>query len=298
MTIDQLSCFLMVAEYGSFTKAADKLFMSHSAVSKAIMSLEDNLGAQLLIRSNRSVTLTPAGQLLQDRGAHLMALFQDLEERVRMMGKSAYGILSIYVPYLYSSDLMPVYRMMKTHFPFVDLDIRPCEPMAIGSAVANRHVDAGITFSFAVPEYDKNIGFIRLEEDCFYAVVPKGHPFEQRESVLVRDVLDQPLVCPPVIDSDDENDVLSRIIRPFRETDCQASNLEELIFQVAMGKGVAIMPGAAFHGIYSSSGCCLVPLSDVREPLYMTVIWNKSKVTPELRCFIDLVSEHLGGKGE
>lgn len=291
MTIDQLSCFLMVAEHGSFTKAAEKLYISHSAVSKAIISLEDNLGVQLLIRSNRSVTLTPAGQLLLDRGAHLLALFQDLEERVRMMGKSAYGVLSLYVPYLYSSDLMPVYRLMKERFPYIHLDIRPCEPLNISAAIENRHIDAGVTFSFAVPEDNGDIGFMRLQKDYFYAVVPEGHPFAGRESVLTQEVLSQPLVCPPVLMTDAEPTVLSRIIRPFQETDCQAGNLEELVFQVALGKGVAILPGATFRGVYSNCGCRLVRLSDEREPFYMTVIWNKKKMSPALDCFLDVVME-------
>lgn len=299
MTIDQLSCFLMVAEHGSFTKAAEKLFMSHSAVSKGVMSLENNLGVQLLVRNNRSVTLTPAGHLLQDRGAHLLALFRDLEERVRMMGKSTHGILSIYVPYLHSFNLMPIYRTMKERFPFIDLDIRPCEPMNIGIALANRHVDAGITFSFAVPDDDKEIGSVLLREDHFFAVVPSEHPFAEMESVSVREVLNQPMVFPPVLTGEDETPpMLSLISRPFRETDCQTGSLEELVFQVALGKGVAILPGATFHGIYSGSDCRLVPLSDIHEPFYITVIWNKNKHPPALKCFLDLVVEYLGDKAE
>lgn len=293
MTIEQLSRFLLVAEECSFTKAADKLFISHSAVSKAIMTLEHDLGTQLMVRNNRSVTLTPAGELLRERGAHLLALFDDLQEKVCDLGRVAGGKLSIYVPYLYATDILPIYQLMKERHPAVDLDVRSCEPLEIGAAIVNRHVDLGITFSFAIPQDEEDICVLNLAEDRFFALVSKHHEFAGLDSVDTRRVLEQPLVCPPSTANDASFPRLSAITRSFRSGDFQADSLEELVFQVALGRGVAILPGVAVQGIYASPECQLVELTDQRETFYLSMLWNRTRLSPALNCFIALVREYL-----
>ena len=61
MLLRQIKYFIAVVESGSFTEAAEKLFISQSAVSQQIRALESELGVALLIRKNRSFTLTQAG---------------------------------------------------------------------------------------------------------------------------------------------------------------------------------------------------------------------------------------------
>ena len=62
-----LELFLNTAKYGSFTKAGEIMFVSQSWVSKRISFMEQELGLQLFIRSNRRLTLTPAGHVLARR---------------------------------------------------------------------------------------------------------------------------------------------------------------------------------------------------------------------------------------
>lgn len=57
----QFEYFIKVVELNSFTKAAEEMYISQSAISQQIKLLEEQLGAQLLDRKNRSFTLTPAG---------------------------------------------------------------------------------------------------------------------------------------------------------------------------------------------------------------------------------------------
>lgn len=292
MTIDQLACFLTVAECGSFTKAAEKLYITLSAVSKTIALMEDDLGVNLLIRNNRSVSLTPAGQLLQDRGTHVLSLFRDLEGRVRRMGNIAYGTLSLYVPYLYSPEMIPIYRMMRERYPYINIDVQSCEPMSIGTAISNQHVDAGLTFSFSLPKDCGDILSIPLLEDRFYCVCAEDHPFSGRESISTKELLTMPLVCPPTISEEMAPSALTHIIRPYQETDFQAASLEEVIFRVALGGEVAILPGSVFSGAYAGRGCSIVPLSDLEETFTLQIIWNRKKMSPSLNCFLNLVREH------
>lgn len=80
MTIQQLRCFLAVAKTLNYTQAAELLFVSQSAVSKQIQSLEQEFQLQLFRRDRHSVILTPAGAFLAER---VFGLQQQLEAAVR-----------------------------------------------------------------------------------------------------------------------------------------------------------------------------------------------------------------------
>lgn len=64
MEIEKLKAFAAVAETGSFTRAAEKLYTSHSSISRAVSALERELGVKLIERDNRVVGLTAAGEIL------------------------------------------------------------------------------------------------------------------------------------------------------------------------------------------------------------------------------------------
>ena len=75
MNFSQLKAFLAVAQDGSFSRAAEKLYLTQPAVSKQIQALEEALGMRLFDRVGRSILLTEAGNILHD---HAPIIFQTL----------------------------------------------------------------------------------------------------------------------------------------------------------------------------------------------------------------------------
>ena len=286
MTVDQLACFLAVAELGNFTRAAERLYISHSAVSKAIAALEDGLGVQLMVRDSRSVSLTPAGELLRERGGHVYNLWQDLEERVQTIGRDVHGALSLLAPYLYSPDMFPIYLQMKERHPQVELRIRPGEPLTIYQAVRNGHVEAGITFSFSLPAEDEGVDRLTLFQDRFCAVLSPNHPFAALSAVSTAQMLGEPMVFPPRPELERHPALLRQIYRPMLPRDYQAADLEDCLLQVALGKGGAILPGLAVQA--KQIACRSVPLSDGPEPFFLVLLWRRNFHTPALDRFIEL----------
>ena len=86
MELEQLRMFLAVAECGSFTEAAKRLFVSHSTTSRAVSALERELGTALFRRHSRSVVLTPAGEVLVTHAKALLAQAEALAEAVISAG--------------------------------------------------------------------------------------------------------------------------------------------------------------------------------------------------------------------
>ena len=83
MELSQLRIFVAVAETGSFTKAAKKLYVSHSTTSRGVSSLEAELGTSLFERDNRIFALTEAGELLYPRAKEILRLAEETEEEMR-----------------------------------------------------------------------------------------------------------------------------------------------------------------------------------------------------------------------
>ena len=74
---------MRVAETKSFSKTAHELFVSHSTVSRAVSSLENELGVRLLMRDNAVQGLTPAGETLAEKGRELIALADRIAGELR-----------------------------------------------------------------------------------------------------------------------------------------------------------------------------------------------------------------------
>jgi LysR family nitrogen assimilation transcriptional regulator len=87
MELEQIKIFAVVAECGSFKKAADRLYVSHSTVSRSVSALERELGTFLFRRDCRGVTLTEAGKELLQGGIRLLAEAVELERRILEKGE-------------------------------------------------------------------------------------------------------------------------------------------------------------------------------------------------------------------
>ena len=91
MELDELAIFVAVARRKSYSEAAREKYISHSTVSRAVSSLERELGVQLLVRRNRVEELTAAGRVLLEDAEALLAAADKAAERARAAGKTEPG---------------------------------------------------------------------------------------------------------------------------------------------------------------------------------------------------------------
>lgn len=82
MELEQLRIFLAVAETGSFTKGAKRLYISHSTTSRAISALEEELCVRLIERENHITGLTPSGKLLLEETRKILDMTEGLKEKL------------------------------------------------------------------------------------------------------------------------------------------------------------------------------------------------------------------------
>lgn len=82
MELEQLRAFIAVTETGSFTRAAERMYTSHSSISRAVSALERELGVTLIERDNRVFGLTKAGEILLDGAKDLLEREEKLKTQI------------------------------------------------------------------------------------------------------------------------------------------------------------------------------------------------------------------------
>lgn len=82
MELEQLRAFAAVAEEKSYTKAGERLYMSHSTMSRAVSTLEREFGVRLISRDNHVTGLTPEGEKLYELAKKLLDMASEIEEEM------------------------------------------------------------------------------------------------------------------------------------------------------------------------------------------------------------------------
>jgi len=124
MDLGQLEVFLTVAREGRFSRAAEKLFRTQSAVSQTIHKLEEELGEPLLDRSSRDGLLTDAGRVLQEYAERLLNLRNDAQEALVELRELHKGKLAIAANEFTALYLLPVLGEFRRLHPMIKIVVQ------------------------------------------------------------------------------------------------------------------------------------------------------------------------------
>lgn len=140
---DLLRAFVLIAEGGSFTRAADRVGRTQSAVSMQIRRLEETLGQPLLVRTPRGVQPTPQGSWLLDRARTMLALNDEIVGNFRappMVGKVRLGTPDDYALFW----LPEILARFATVYPSVELDVTCMNSDVLAEKFMAGHLDLSL----------------------------------------------------------------------------------------------------------------------------------------------------------
>jgi LysR family carnitine catabolism transcriptional activator len=170
MTVKQLRAFLAVAQSLSFAQACERLHLSQPALSLAIKSLEESLGGQLLVRTTRSVALTPEGETLLPLARRLLADWDNAEEVMHQHFTLQLGRVSIAAMPSFAGNLLPaVLRTFRDRHPKVNVAVHDVINEQVLEMVRNHRVELGIALE---PDSLDGLTFTPFYTDRFVAVLP------------------------------------------------------------------------------------------------------------------------------
>jgi DNA-binding transcriptional LysR family regulator len=186
MDITTLEYFLDVAKCQSFSAAAEEKHISQSSLSKAIIRLETELGVKLFERNHHPVSLTPAGLCFYKDLQELLPLYTSAIRHLNAFSSSRHISLCV-VPSATIFDLAGWVAQFREANPDVQLSLTECKDFrtAIAPLTAGEY-DYVITHrpTHQPPQFSYTV----LCPDELYALVPKGHPLDGRQSVHIADL--------------------------------------------------------------------------------------------------------------
>ncbi|MGS1110771.1 LysR family transcriptional regulator [Achromobacter anxifer] len=176
MNLKQLEHLLAVAEAGSFSRAAEHLHLTQSALSRSIRLLEDDLGARLLDRMGKRTELTPLGLTVAGRARRILFESGELRRSAELLTQGDQGSISIGLGSGPGVMLMtPLLAHVAQHYPQLKLDVMRGSPEAHLALLRQRRLDALVVDTRGiVPAADLRIEPISEMRAGF--ICRRGHP--------------------------------------------------------------------------------------------------------------------------
>ena len=180
-----------VVRTGSFSKAADELGYTQSAMSQTIASLEQELGVRLLTRSRSGVRLTPDGEAVYPYIEQIIYRFETMQEKVREIKGLQTGQLRIGTLSSISVNWLPtiMQEFRKIH-PGIDFIIQQGNYDDVESLVLSVAVD----FGFVSPNPPEGIHKEELLRIQMRAILPAEHPLAPRDPVPLKELVNDPFI--------------------------------------------------------------------------------------------------------
>jgi DNA-binding transcriptional LysR family regulator len=279
----QLQVFLAVAKHLSFTKAAEAVFMTQPAVTFRIRQLEEQFGTRLFDRTAGRITLTPAGVLAVDYAERILALWGELDTRLKEMGGKVSGSLCIGASTTIAEFLLPrILGEFKARFPALTLRLVVGNSELVQEGILQRTLDLGfIEGDSHAPSLVSDI----CCEDELVVVCAPSHPLAREKAVTARLLTAHPYIrreagsgTREVTDHYFSN---AGVLPDGLNTVMEASSPEALKGLAVTGMGFAIMSRAAAAKEARLGQLVLIPLAP-RLVRYLSVVYAKERFHSKL----------------
>ena len=181
MKTEHIEIFCVLAETLNYTNAANRLYMTQSAMTRAIQQMENELGFQLFDRSRRSVSLTPAGTSFYEGSKKLLDLYRTVVNEARDAHDGFTGKIRI-ATHLFrvNSIELEIFHDFQQEYPYIVLDILSKHSSEMVYLLNEGYIDCAIGTARTA---DKNIRrhILLKTRDCL--VVAPDHPLADREVI-------------------------------------------------------------------------------------------------------------------
>ena len=195
MDVAALQAFLAVAETGSFSAGAERVFLTQPAISKRIAGLERELNARLFDRLGRRVQLTETGQALATRARSILNELTDVRRALANLAGTIGGELALGTSHHIGLHRIPeALKRFHARYPEVRLNLRFMDSEAACAAVLQGKLELAIVTlpSHAHPQ----LRCERVWDDPLDIVIAASHPLAQRDPLDLKALLAEPAILP------------------------------------------------------------------------------------------------------
>jgi DNA-binding transcriptional LysR family regulator len=189
--VNSYYAFIKAIETGSFTKAAEQLGYTQSAVSQMVHSLEEELSTTLILRSRKGISLTPDGQEFLPYIRKICNSHRELIEKLNEMQGLQSGLIRIGTFSSVTCHWLPGFiKDFKERYPSVHFELHQGHYSDISNWIKDGTVDFGFVNSSAV----SNLTVTPLQKDEMIAVLPVNHHLANSSKVSLNELINEPYI--------------------------------------------------------------------------------------------------------
>lgn len=291
LELKHLKTIVAIVENGSLVLAAEKLFLTQSALSHQLKEIESRLGVSLFIRKSRPLRLTSAGERLLETARSVLPIMTSTERDLQRFAGGEAGRLHIAIECHSCFDwLMPAINQYRNHWKDVEVDLSTAFNFVPLPALQKGRLDVVIT---SEPTPLHGIHYEPLFRFEILLAVANTHPLTKLERVPATALREETLITYPV--DKERLDIFTQFLRPA-DVEPMAVRTAELTLMmvqlVASGRGVCALPNWALAPYLQGGHISALPLGDtgLLSTLYLAVR-EEQLDTPYVREFINIAKE-------
>ena len=277
MELRQLRYFVAIAESGSFSRAAEKVFVAQSALSHQIAQLEHELGTALFHRSRRGIELTEAGQRF---APHAVSILRQTEEAVasaRQTTDEPSGKVVFGIPHSASNALaLPLLRAVRQRLPRVQLELTEELTGNLSQQLTTGQLNLAVLFDDGnLPEFEH----APMLRERMYLIEPALPGKKPPRRITLKQALSRPLVLP----------ASPHGVRPIIEAAALKAGLAAPQVEADISS-ISILRTSLLAGM----GRTLLPVMPLRQEVEAGLLWASEIVDPPLERVLAICwSRHI-----
>ncbi len=294
MKFEQLEYFIQVAETLNFTKAAEKCFISQTAMTQQIRALEQLVGVPLFYRDKHHVELTSAGRVYLSEAKRILELHGSALKHARLVSEGVAGELTVgYISGFGQSDLAGYLASFHKVYPNIKLHLVRSTSSGLSHLLDTGACDLIYTLSFGNDELGRyqhsythsypvmavlaadhplakqeRLRYQDLRKEHFILMEPSSRPLDQMEEALI--IYERGGYLPDVVGLEQEP--------------------ETLLLMIKAGIGISILPEYIVRPYLHDKGLRILPLlkeDGSEESIALEIKWLADNTNPALRHYVD-----------
>jgi len=286
LDLRRLQTLREVGRRGSFSKAAQMLSYTHSAISQQIASLERELGAAVVVRGPRGAQLTEVGQLLVDRGTEIFRQLERAEADARLLAGIGHEELRVVAFSSVAASIVPIAVSEFRHaYPHVKVNLEDSDPQAAMSKIRSGDADLAIVLTDSalhIVRDDEQV--VPLLDEPMRLVLARDHPLAHRRLIKLSEL-------------SEENWISNHAptYRRFLEAACGQANfapkvvvdtddLDTALKLIESGVGVALLPRLALE---HATSVAVREVTPRLERQVGAILCQEATTNPVARAFVE-----------
>jgi len=291
LDIKHLQYFMEVTRSGSFTRAANQLYITQPAISRIIKSLEDELGMPLFIRSRKQLSLTDAGRVLYEHAQIFDQQFELLKTELDQLSTLKKGHIRIGLPSIVNSFFFSeLIASFHQEYPEITFQMVEDGSKRIEEKVISDTLDFGVV---VLPEEHDQFDYYSFVQESLKLVVPASHHLVPYQTVSLKELKEEDFIM-----FNQDFALRDRIINACSEAGfsprviSETSQLDFIEEMVASGLGITLLPESTCAEL--TMDVKEISLSNPKIGWNLAIIWKQEEHMSQVaREFIRFAKERL-----